>query len=533
MAPKLVILGWDSATFDVIDPLRSEGRLPVLDGLIGAGTRSPLRSTWPPMTDCAWTSAFTGSNPGRHGIFGSWYRAPGAYACRYFSSRDRRAPALWELTEDVRHLVWNVPMAFPPQAIEGAMVSGYGAPPGSRFCEPASLQRSLAERFPLEDLVDRAPHGSLEDFFDDLVRGLEVQARAIVWAATEVGADCVTAVWPQVDRAQHFFWQFRENDHPLADAVTRVYEAMDAATGTIVEAFADANFLVVSDHGAGSLNGDVNLGLWLVENGHAEFAEIRRAGDRGILELAWLLPPSVRRFARGLAPGLARKVMSATLSGALAPFDWTRSRAFVGFHGDLWLNLSGREPAGIVSPGQADAVRDEIRSGLLELTDPRTGSPVFADVHRRDDIYSGPHVDLAPDLMLDSWTNGYRVAPSRGPEQELVGAPLALAGVDASWSADHRPLGVWVAAGPEMGRGSVDELALYDVCPTALALLDQPVPAGIDGAVAAPSLDAAFLTAHPVRTANVSSQRAAVEDEYSETEAAAVAEHLKDLGYIE
>jgi predicted AlkP superfamily phosphohydrolase/phosphomutase len=357
-----------------------------------------------------------------------------------------------------------------------------------------------------------------------------VQSRAIVWAAQEVGADCVTAVWPQVDRAQHFFWQFRNTDHPLAGAVDRVYEAMDAATGVIVEAFPDANFLVVSDHGAGSLNGDVNLGQWLVENGHAEFAQKSR---RGLLELAWLLPPSVRRFARGRAPGLARKAMSATLSGALAPFDWSGSKAFVGFHGDLWLNLAGREPAGIVSPTDADEVRDEIRSGLVELTDPRNGAPVFADVHRRDDIYSGPHLDLAPDLMLDSWSNGYRVAPNRGPQQEWVGAPLALAGVDASWSADHRPLGIWVAAGPEMGRGSMDELSLYDVCPTALAVLDQPVPAGIDGTVAAPSLDASFLTAHPVRTATASSQRTAVEEEYSETEAAAVAEHLKDLGYIE
>jgi predicted AlkP superfamily phosphohydrolase/phosphomutase len=217
----------------------------------------------------------------------------------------------------------------------------------------------------------------------------------------------------------------------------------------------------------------------------------------------------------------------------LAPFDWGQSTAFVGFHGDLWLNLRGREPAGTVSPSDADRVREELRSALLQLTDPRTGAPVFADVHRREDVYSGPHVDLAPDLMLDSWSNGYRVAPSRGPEQELIGAPLALAGVEASWSADHRPLGIWVGAGPRMGSGSVDELALYDVCPTALALLGQPVPGGIDGSVATASIDPGFLAANPVRTATASAERGTTPDEYSEDEAAAVAEHLKDLGYIE
>src|ERR671915_1963753 len=102
MSVRLLVLGWDSATFDLIDPLIERGRVPVLEDLIARGWRAPLRSTWPPMTDCAWTSAFTGRNPGAHGIFGSWYRAPGAYAPRLFSSRDRLTPALWELTQGVR-----------------------------------------------------------------------------------------------------------------------------------------------------------------------------------------------------------------------------------------------------------------------------------------------------------------------------------------------------------------------------------------------------------------------------------------------
>jgi len=111
VAPRLVILGWDSATFDVTGPLISDGRLPALASLQQRGFSALLRSSWPPMTDCAWTSAFTGVNPGKHGIFGSWYRAPGAYECRYFSGRDRRSKALWELGSEARFLVWNVPMA--------------------------------------------------------------------------------------------------------------------------------------------------------------------------------------------------------------------------------------------------------------------------------------------------------------------------------------------------------------------------------------------------------------------------------------
>ena len=529
MAPRLIVLGWDSATFDVIDPLLEAGRLPALKGLMDDGWRAPLRSTWPPMTDCAWTTAFTGRDAGGHGIFGSWYRAPGAYACRYFSSRDRRAPAVWDLTEDVRHLVWNVPMTFPPEKIDGAMVAGYGAPPGARITEPSSLQSALTDRWSLDDLLDRAPHGSLEGFLTDLERGLAVQAEALPWAIKETGADAVFAVWPHVDRAQHFFWKFRHTSHPLADAVDRVYEAMDRATASVVSEFPDANVMVVSDHGAGPLEGDLNLGGWLATRGDAHYATKQ---ERSLVSsIAWAMPPSVRRLGRRVAPSLARRAMSAKLAGQLAPFDWSRTRAFFGFHSDLWLNLEGREPNGVVKPSEADSVLDELSDALLDLEDPKTGKKVVAAVHRRDEIFSGPHTDLAPDLMLDTWSAGYRVAPGREQSESVVVEPEALAGVRESWSSDHRPLGIFVAAGPDIERGSSPELGLHDVCPTSLALLNSAVPEGLNGRVADQAL-AGFLAANPVRTGTAESRTSAA-DEYSEDEAAAVAEHLKDLGYIE
>ena len=529
MAPRLIVLGWDSATFDVVDPLISEGRLPTLKGLIERGSRAPLRSTWPPMTDSAWTSAFTGCNPGKHGIFGSWYRAPGAYACRYFSSRDRQVPALWEMTEGVRHLVWNVPMTFPPSRVDGVMVGGYGAPPGSRFTEPASFQDDLAERWPLDDILDRAPHGSLEAFRDDLIRGLGVQGEALPWAARESGADCVSAVWPHVDRAQHFFWQFRGTGHPLAGVVDDVYAAMDEATGKVVEAFPDADIVIVSDHGAGSLKGDVNVGAWLAGSGHARYGG---SGGSRLADAAWSLPPAVRKLGRRLAPSLARKAMGAKLTGQLGSFDWAGTDAFLGFHSDLWLNLEGREPEGRVSPAAAAGLLDELSAGLLAIRDPANGEPVFAAVHRRDDIYSGDAAWMAPDMMLDCWSAGYRVAPAREQGTEVVVPPDPLAGVDVAWSSDHRPVGIFTAAGPHLGTAHPAELNLFDVCPTSLALLEQPVPAGLDGRPAESVMSDVFLSEHPVTIGDTAGPRE-TGGEYSEDEAEAVAAHLKDLGYIE
>ena len=527
--PRVIVLGWDSATFDVIDPLIEQGRLPVLAELIARGHRADLTSTWPPMTDCAWTSAFTGVNPGAHGIFGSWYRAPGAYECRYFSVRDRRAPTVWELTQaGVRWLVWNVPMTFPPSPIDGVMVAGYGAPPGATFCEPASFQADLATGWALEDLLDRAPHRSLDEFRKDLLTGLIAQAEALPRAIAKSGADCVAAVWPQVDRAQHVFWRVRGTTHRLADTVDRVYEAMDRATGAVLEAFPGADVVVVSDHGAGDLKGDVNVGSWLAARGHAAY----KAPARSLAGVAWALPPAVRRFGRRVAPGIARKAMGAFLVEQLGPFDWSRTRAFVGVHNELWLNLEGREPEGTVPAAAAAEVTDEIVEGLLALEDPRSGEPVFAAAYRRDDVYSGRAIDLAPDVMLDPWSQGYRVAVKRGPSDDIVVPPASLAGVNEAWSSDHRPEGIFVAAGPRIKAGHSSALSLYDVAPMLLALLEQPIPDGLDGAVPTAAIDRAFLERHPIRSTLRSGARTSG-GEYSEEEAAAVAAHLKDLGYID
>ncbi len=126
------------------------------------------------------------------------------------------------------------------------------------------------------------------------------------------------------------------------------------------------------------------------------------------------------------------------------------------------------------------------------------------------------------------------MAPSREAAEDIVTAPAPLAGVDEAWSSDHRPVGIFVAAGPRIAAGRSDELSLYDVAPTALALLEKPVPSGLDGKVARVALDRSFLRRHPVEERDAPiDKRASETPAFSDEEAAAVAEHLKDLGYIE
>ncbi|MDQ3964100.1 MAG: alkaline phosphatase family protein, partial [Actinomycetota bacterium] len=290
----------------------------------------------------------------------------------------------------------------------------------------------------------------------------------------------------------------------------------------------DADMLVVSDHGAGPLLGDINLGAWLAANGFATYAEPRRSLASRV---AWGLPPPIRKLGRRVAPGLARRAMSSALVEQLGPFEWPATRAFAGVNNDLWLNLAEREPDGNVGIGEAPEMIDQLRAGLGALTDTVTGAPVFAATYTRDELYSGSALAMAPDLMLDAWSAGYRVSVKRGPSDELVIPPGSLAGVREAWSSEHRVEGILVAAGPRIARGEPDAASLYDVAPTMLALLEQAVPETGDGNVLTDTIVAAFLEAHPPTTREVADRTET--GDYSEEDAAAVASHLKDLGYIE
>ena len=69
MSKKVLFIGLDGATFDVLDPLISQGLMPKLKHFIDQGVRGPLETTIPPITPTAWVSWMTGKNPGKHGVF--------------------------------------------------------------------------------------------------------------------------------------------------------------------------------------------------------------------------------------------------------------------------------------------------------------------------------------------------------------------------------------------------------------------------------------------------------------------------------
>src|SRR5436190_11679693 len=150
MSKKLLVIGLDGASFNVLDPLIDKGDLPNLARLIAGGARAPLETTFPPITAVAWSSFMTGKNPGKHGIFEFVRLDKDAKRELAVNASFREGRAIWDLMSEAgkRVIVHNFPCTYPPHEINGLMIADFMTPRGRRdFTYPGALLSELEEKF--------------------------------------------------------------------------------------------------------------------------------------------------------------------------------------------------------------------------------------------------------------------------------------------------------------------------------------------------------------------------------------------------
>ena len=503
MSARLLVIGLDGATLDLVAPWAAAGELPVLSRLMGAGAWGPLRSTVPAATFPAWTSLVTGVNPGRHGVLDFAERVPGTLHVRFVNGSQRRAPALWTRLSAAgrRVAILTVPATYPPEPVNGVMVSGFDSPVTSgidgSFVFPASFHAEVqgaVGRVPFADFQEvRTGRRWHERALASLLDGVERRATLAELVLRREPWDACMVVFGESDTVAHHFWRYydasspRHAPGPHADAIVRVYLALDAAIGRLTAAAGDGHVAIVSDHGSGGA-GDrvVHLNRFLASQGLLAF---RAAGG------------SVARAARGLAlrtipfrlqGSLLRRLPAAAgrLEGGarFGGIDWSRTTAFseeLDYHPSVWINLAGRDAHGTVSPATYDRIRDAVRAALAEWRD-EAGRPVVDRVWRREELYRGPAMERAPDLLLElAMPGGYSQSCLRsagaGPALRRLGAAEHGAGKGAGLNGSHRRDGLFMVAGPGVRTGACGRADIVDVLPTLLALIGMAVPLGLDG----------------------------------------------------
>jgi predicted AlkP superfamily phosphohydrolase/phosphomutase len=550
---KIFVIGLDGATFDIIDPLIEGGKLPNLEKLIGSGSRATMRSVIPPFSPPAWMSMLTGKNPGKHGVFHFLKRRKGSYDLEVASFRDVKAKTLFSILAgaDIGSGVMNIPMTYPPpNDVKGFFVSGIPVPPGTRsFVAPDDLYGILEKGGYEVDYDFRGFDPNREEAFisweryEKLLNGLRKIARKRV----DILLDLIDKedlplyffVISLTDRIQHYFWRFTDTKHPgysdegnrrFGDAIESAYILADELVGRIMEKGGDgADYILVSDHGAGPHYADFHLNGWLIDNGYMKIKEIPRLAIKHA-PLRDVLTRLGAGFLMAILPGswTSKVVPYLGKKRYLDPGDiiWSETRAYASMFG-IRVNQRGREPEGIVEAGKEyRELLDRIKETLGLLDNPLDGRRLLTDCITKEEAYSGAYLDGSPDLFLE--LGGISVLPIGGWARGEPCIPRR----NSPSSGTHRIEGIFIGSGPAF-RGGVDlgEIKIEDVMPTILHLSDLPISSDLDGEV----ILNALKEEKPVKIREVlpeSAEETGSRKGYTDEEEDQIAENLRGMGYI-
>jgi len=204
---RVLIIGLDGATFDLIMPWVQEGRLPTFERLIREGASGEMESVIQPITAPAWASFLTGKNPGKHGIYDFYRREPGSYNMRPVNRNRVVGKTLYELLSEGGKKVGmiNVPMTYPPRPVNGFIVTGMMTPPGASFAYPPQLQRELLTRGYRVELDTWYKSGKEKEFFKELMGVLKRREEAFLALMEGRPWDFLVCVFRATDLVQHHF----------------------------------------------------------------------------------------------------------------------------------------------------------------------------------------------------------------------------------------------------------------------------------------------------------------------------------------
>jgi predicted AlkP superfamily phosphohydrolase/phosphomutase len=537
---KVLVLGIDGATFDIIHPLAEEGRLPNLARLIDEGAWGVLDSTLPPVTIPAWVSMMTGKNPGRLGLFDLLRREgygvePNGYC---FANH---AP-IWKILNSysVRTGVMNVPGTYPPEEVDGFMVTGMMTPSKeSGFSYPSKLQVDLGESG-LDYEIDVPSWQYFDEgvFVKDAIKVTEKRGRAAEYLMAHIPCDFNMVVFTSPDRIHHMIWDKRET-------VESYWEELDRVLGGLLKTVGEeTTVFVVSDHGFGPLERTFFVNEWLRRNGFLRAK--REINERAIVKLGRiverlyrflgereLLKPVAAFISKVVGLERLQKYAYEYLSNARLEgrVNWNKTQAFSAVHtphfGQIYINVEGEMQEGCVAEDEKERLVSTLLEKLRELKDPKTGAYVNVNVFNSRDVYTGPHLEEAPEIVFMVDGGRCEIDAKVGEERLFVeGAPLT------GWKGTHTSDGVFIAWGPGIRQGfRVEKASILDIAPTLLHSFGVPVQDEMDGRVLDEiySDDSMFSDRTTVKPllegeSGVSS--------FNDGEKALIEERLRKLGYI-
>ena len=501
---RSIIFGIDGLTFRIMRPLISRGDLPNFQRLVQGGCEAVLQSRYPPLTPPAWVSLSTGLKPARHGIYDYWEYAErserGAPRIAHVQTQRKAGKAIWNILSEYgkQVLVINVPVTYPPETVNGIMVSGYLTPSSHvDFTFPLSFKEELYKVVPdyqidvqFHDTFSVKSKQEAQRMIDAVLRMTQRRIDLTVHLLKEKPWDFCYVVFVGADRLQHAFWQ--EISALDADA-TEYFRLLDHGLGQVLELLGpDDSLFVVSDHGfQGAGRGfDINEFLYsrklLVPS--ADVLEGRARGRRTSSLKHNLKRMGLFSLARGgkkvlKSTGLLRTVgmrqghTEGEIYQPLANVDWQHTLAYVpsrscfaGGYADIFLDAD-------CSAEQLS----ELREALTAQRDPDTGKPLLDAAFSTEVFGVGPYAPAEPHLLL---LPGEGITFRLGFGNERFWDDVGMQNDNSKPCGVHQKDGVLYAYGGGIKQGfKAPGAEIYDIVPTVLRAMGLPLPHEFDGRV--------------------------------------------------
>jgi predicted AlkP superfamily phosphohydrolase/phosphomutase len=470
-----IIFGLDGASLSNIKESMDRVDLPNFRRLFESGTKSDLLSIYPYVTGPAWTSIFSGVNPGKHGIFDQYVISSGKFIAPNMRKTD--VAFLWDYFSwaGKKALVMGVPFIYPAPKINGIFVNGAWAPALS--CYPEIVAKSVdlsgfdyasyavesSEKL-FEMMLEKGVAYWSERLISDITKRQEASLKLI----DSQNWDLIVLVDAQPDELFHINY----GDHAVTD---KMFSALDKWLGELLKRMRENDTLfVVSDHGFSGIQGSLYINQWLKEKKYLFTKESLFSKILVHLGLNWdlLSRPNMvssmytfvlRKFPR-LASFAKSRVRKGLLIDNLNPDPRTKVMSFSSNGPVAWLKVVGR------NTDEINITTEHVIRDLAELKE----SGVLKNIFRTKDLYYGKYIENAIGPILIESREGLLTDTTKLHSGNLIGKQVFTN------KGNHRREGLLLSYGKDLLLVS-DKPQIYDIVPTVLSMAKLPLPRYLDG----------------------------------------------------
>ncbi len=358
---KMFVLGLDGTPYSLLKDGLLKEVMPHLSGIMAQNGRR-MNSVYPTVSSVAWATYMTGVDPSGHNIFGFVDRIPNPFSLKIPTAIDRRGTSLWkELSQKgKRVIVINVPMTYPPEEVNGILVSDFLCTDINKVSYPSSFNSYLKDKGYVIDVDAWLAKENKGKFMDELHRAMEKRFEITFELMNREKWDFFQLHIMETDRLFHFFWKDLEMQGEYYPDIKKFFVKLDTYIGKLQgKLTSEDRLIILSDHGFCAIKYEVQLNAWLQKQGLLKFNN----GEKKL--------PDYHKD---------------SLCYSLLP-------------GRIFINLEEREEKGTVKKSEYENLRKDIKQRLLDLSCPESGEKIIDKVFFREEIYSGPYFENAADII--------------------------------------------------------------------------------------------------------------------------------------